>query len=192
MHLDASASTDPDGPIFSYAWDTDGDGKIDGKGVTFDVSYPTAGARAITLTVTDAVGARSSRTQAVFVGGKTTPPGTASDVTRLRATLSAPSQQKLTVRKRGLLVRFRSNASATWRITATMRRARGLHDARLHPASGRLARKTFKAHTGSGTVRLRIPAARLKGMRALIIRVQARVQASGTTVQSSLLVRVGA
>ena len=70
VHLDASGSTDPDGPIVSYLWDVDGDGKPDGKGVTFDVSYPTAGARPITLTVGDAAGARSSRTQAVFVGGK--------------------------------------------------------------------------------------------------------------------------
>ena len=44
VHLDASSSTDPDGPIISYSWDVDGDGKADGKGVTFDVSYPTAGA----------------------------------------------------------------------------------------------------------------------------------------------------
>ena len=77
LHLDASGSTDPDGPILSYAWDVDGDGKIDGFGQTFDVSYPTAGARAITLKVTDNAGAHSSRTLPVYVGGKTTPPGTA-------------------------------------------------------------------------------------------------------------------
>ena len=36
----------PTARIISYSWDTDGDGKADGKGMTFDVSYPTAGARA--------------------------------------------------------------------------------------------------------------------------------------------------
>ena len=192
LHLDASSSTDPDGPIFSYSWDTDGDGKIDAKGVTADVSYPTAGARAITLTVLDALGARSSRTQAVFVGGKTTPPGSAA-AGRLRATLSARSPQLLkVVRKRGLLVRFSSNTSATWRITVTMRRTAKLQATRLRSAHGRLARKTFKAHTGSGTVRLRIPRARLAGMRTVVVRVQANVRAGGKSVQRSLLVRITA
>ena len=53
-------------------------------------------------------------------------------------------------------------------------------------------RKTFKAHTGSGTVRLRIPRARLAGMRAVVIRVQANVRAGGKSLQRSILVRVSA
>ena len=40
VHLDASGSTDPDGPIYRYAWDTDGDGKVDATGVTADVRLP--------------------------------------------------------------------------------------------------------------------------------------------------------
>jgi glucose/arabinose dehydrogenase len=191
LHLDATSSTDPDGPIFSYNWDTDGDGKIDAKGVTTDVSYPTAGARAITLTVLDTVGAHSSRTQAVFVGGKTTPPGTPDAAARLRATLTAPSPQVLkVVRKRGLLVRFRADGSATWTITATLRQSAKVRATRLHTAHGQLARKTFTAHTGSGSVRLRIAGARLAGMRTLIVRVQANVRAGGQSVQRSLLVRI--
>ena len=191
LHLDASGSTDPDGPIFGYTWDTDGDGKVDAKGVTADVSYPTAGARAITLTVLDTVGARSSRTQAVFVGGKTTPPGTPDARARLRATLTAPSPQVLkVVRKRGLLIRFRTNGSATWTITATLRQSAKLQATRLQTAHGRLARKTFKAHTGSGSLRLRLPDTRLAGMRILIVRVQATVRAGGKSLQRSLLVRI--
>jgi glucose/arabinose dehydrogenase len=193
VHLDASSSTDPDGPIFSYAWDTDGDGKVDGYGQTFDVGYPTAGARAITLKVTDDAGAHSSRTLPVYVGGKTTPPGTQSSVRSLRATLSAVSPQQLeTVRNRGLLVRFRGNTPATWTLTASLRRVRGAHATRLHGAGGLLARKTFKAHTGTGTVRLAIPRGRLAGMREVVIRVQARVRAGTKSVQRSLTVRVGA
>ena len=143
VHLDASGSTDPDGPIISYSWDVDGDGKADGKGVTFDVSYPTAGARPITLTVGDAAGARSSRTQAVFVGGKGA--AGAGGAGTLTAKLSVPGKQKLkTVRKRGLLVRFRSNTSATWRVTATMRKVARVGAAQLRTAHGRLARKTFR------------------------------------------------
>ncbi len=191
LHLDASSSTDPDGPIFSYTWDTNGDGKIDGRGITFDVSYPTAGARPITLTVTDTVGAHSSRTLPVYVGGKTTPPGSTSAAGRLRATLSAPSPQKLgAVRKNGLLVRFRANASATWALAATLRQARRVHATRLHAAHGRLARKAFKAHVGSGTVRLRVRPARMAGMKVLVVRVQARVRAGGKSVQRAVLVRV--
>jgi PKD domain-containing protein len=192
VHLDASSSTDPDGPIISYSWDTDGDGRADGSGVRLDVTYPTPGARAITLTVADAVGARSSRTHVVFVGGKATPPG-ASATTLLRATLSAPSRQSLRdVRRRGLLVRFRSNTPATWTVTATLRRATMVRTTRLQTRRGRLVQKTFKAHTGRGTVRLRIPRARLAGIRTAVIRVHALVRADGKSVQRSLLVRVSA
>ena len=72
------------------------------------------------------------------------------------------------MRKHGLLVRFRANASATWTITATLRQARqAARDAGCAPLTDGSRSKTFKAHTGSGTVRLRIPAARLAGMRTL-------------------------
>ena len=67
------------------------------------------------------------------------------------------------MRKRGLLVRFRSERVGHLAITATMRQAAKLQRDPADAAHGRLARKTFKAHTGSGTVRLRIPRARLAG-----------------------------
>ncbi|HET6172653.1 MAG TPA: PQQ-dependent sugar dehydrogenase [Gaiellales bacterium] len=191
VHLDASGSTDPDGPIFSYSWDTDGDGKIDGHGVTFDVKYASAGARAITLTVTDAVGAHSSRTLPVYVGGKTTPPGTPDAAAGLRATLSAKSPQKLgRVRSRGLVIRFRGSTAATWTLIATLQRARGRHATRMHAARGRLARRTFRAHTGTGTVRLRLPPKRLAGMQEIVVRVQAHVRAGGKSLRRSVIVRV--
>jgi hypothetical protein len=128
----------------------------------------------------------------VYVGGKTTPPGASADAL-LHARLSAPSPQMLNVvRRRGLLVRFRSDTSATWTVTATLRRAAKLRTSRLQPGRGRLAQKTFVAHTGSGTVRLRIPRARLAGMGTLLIRVVALVGADGKWVQRSLVVRVSA
>ena len=194
VHLDASGSSDPDSPIYRYSWDTDGDGVTDATGVTADVSYPTAGARAITLTVMDTLGARSSRTAAVYVGGQTTPPGTlASAATKPRASLSAPAHQKLrVVRKRGLLVRFSANTSATWTIKATIQGTARLHARSLVRANVKLASKTFKAHTGDGVVRLAIPRARLVGMRMLVIRLQATVRAPGGTVVRTLLVRAGA
>jgi hypothetical protein len=94
------------------------------------------------------------------------------------------------VRKRGLLVRFRTDRSATWIITATLRQSATVRAARLWSAHGRLARTTFKAHTGSGSVRLRIAGARLTGMRALVVRVRANVSAGGKSVQRSLVVRI--
>jgi glucose/arabinose dehydrogenase len=192
VHLDASASSDPDGPIYRYSWDTDGDGKQDATGVTTDTSYPTAGARAVTLTVTDTVGAHSSRTQAVYVGGQTTPPGTTSAVMKLSASFSVPRQRLKAVRKRGLLIRFRNNTPATWTITTTIQRTTELHANHARRASGTLSAKTFRAHNGKGTVRLAIPRSRMAGMQAIVIRVRAQVRAPGGTIRRSLLVRIGA
>ena len=192
LHLDASGSTDPDGPIYRYSWDTDGDGKPDATGVTADVSYPTAGARAITLTVTDALGAHSSRAQAVYVGGKTTPPGTPDVTVKLRASFSVPSGQKLKeVRKHGLLIRFKTNAPATWTVKARMKRTTKLHAKHFRRASGALAATTFRAHTGTGTLRLKLPRARLADMQAVVIGVRAHVRATGGSIRRSQLVRVG-
>ena len=114
VHLDASGSTDPDGPIVSYSWDIDGDGTADGKGVTFDVSYPTAGARA------DHAHRRRCRGRALVAHpgrvrrrqGRSRGPAPPA---RSRRRSPCPSKQTLkSVRKRGLLVRFRSDMSASW------------------------------------------------------------------------------
>jgi glucose/arabinose dehydrogenase len=192
VHLDASTSTDPDGPIYRYAWDTDGDGRVDATGVTADVTYPTAGARAITLTVTDALGAHSSRTLPVYVGGKTTPPGTSDVATKLTASFSAPAHQKLKdVRKHGLFIRFRTSAPATWTIKSSLVRTRKMHAKIFRRAGGARSAKTFRAQTGTGIVRLKIPRAPLAGMQAVVIRVHMDVRAPGGDVRGSLLVRVG-
>ena len=109
------------------------------------------------------------------------------------ARLSAPIRQTLsTVRRRGLLVRFRGDAAATWAFTATLRMAAKLHAARLRAARGVLARKSLNAKAGSGTVRLRIPRARLAGMGTLVIRVRARVSIGGKFVLRSVIVRITA
>ncbi|MGO4592525.1 PKD domain-containing protein [Leifsonia sp. 2TAF2] len=69
VNVDASASTDGDGTIASYAWDF-GDGTT-GTGATASHTYGGTGVYAVTLTVTDNQGATNATTQNV---GVTAPP----------------------------------------------------------------------------------------------------------------------
>ncbi len=54
--FDASASSDPDGPIAKYDWDLDGDGKFERTGVKVLGSFPAPTLANVTLRVTDADG----------------------------------------------------------------------------------------------------------------------------------------
>jgi PKD repeat protein len=71
--VDASASTDSDGSVASYAWDF-GDGAT-GSGRTTDHTYSAVGSHTVTLTVTDDDGATASTTAEVTVAAP--PAGTA-------------------------------------------------------------------------------------------------------------------
>ncbi len=64
--FDASASSDSDGSIVSYAWDF-GDGAT-ASGVNASHNYAAGGSYSVTLTVTDDAGAISNSTQTVSVG----------------------------------------------------------------------------------------------------------------------------
>jgi len=61
--LDGSASTSPNGPILSYAWDL-GDGQT-ATGPTLTHTYSQKGTYAITLVVTDSAGKSGARTHSV-------------------------------------------------------------------------------------------------------------------------------
>ena len=70
VRLDASASSDAEGPITRYQWDLDGDGffERDGGGEpTFTTSYETPGERLVGLRVTDADGAIATVVRALNV-----------------------------------------------------------------------------------------------------------------------------
>jgi len=70
--FDASASSDPDGSVASYAW-TFGDGSS-GAGVTTSHTYGSNNTYTVTLTVTDNQGGTASSAQTVTVAGANTPP----------------------------------------------------------------------------------------------------------------------
>jgi PKD repeat protein len=72
VSVDGSGSTDPEGPVASYAWDF-GDGQT-GTGKTASRTYAAAGTYPVKLTVTDSAGATGTVTRTVTVSGGTTPP----------------------------------------------------------------------------------------------------------------------
>lgn len=72
LSVDGSASSDPNGPIASYAW-TFGDGAT-GTGVTASHTYASGGTRTVTLTVTDGQGATGSTSQSVTTVAANVPP----------------------------------------------------------------------------------------------------------------------
>ncbi|WP_394274727.1 PKD domain-containing protein [Luteococcus sp.] len=75
LSVDASASTDPDGTIASYAWDF-GDGTM-ATGVKATHTYAEPGTYPVILTVTDDKGGTNSRTVEVTAAGPTNQPPTA-------------------------------------------------------------------------------------------------------------------
>ncbi|UDY35193.1 PKD domain-containing protein [Dermatobacter hominis] len=81
--FNASASSDPDGTIVSYAWDF-GDGTT-GTGATVGHTYATAGPRTVTLTVTDDDGDTGTTSQTVTA---TDPPPNASPTASFTANVS--------------------------------------------------------------------------------------------------------
>ena len=70
--MDASASSDREGPIAAYSWDF-GDGSGTATGVTAVHLYRSAGNFAVTLTVTDRKGATASASRTITVAPNTPP-----------------------------------------------------------------------------------------------------------------------
>ena len=76
MTFDASASSDPDGPLASLRWDLDGDGSYETSGVTASRSYANPGTFTVALLVKDSDGATRRTTRQVVVEA---PPGSPAD-----------------------------------------------------------------------------------------------------------------
>ena len=74
--FDASASSDPDGPLASLRWDLDGDGSYETSGVTASRSYANPGTFTVALLVKDSDGATRRTTRQVVVEA---PPGSPAD-----------------------------------------------------------------------------------------------------------------
>ena len=70
--LDASASTDREGPIAAYSWDF-GDGSGTATGVTTNHVYQSPGTFTVTLTVTDRKGATGAASRTITVTPNTPP-----------------------------------------------------------------------------------------------------------------------
>ncbi|HJR67499.1 MAG TPA: PKD domain-containing protein, partial [Gemmatimonadaceae bacterium] len=93
--FDATASTDPDNNIATYAWDF-GDGSA-GSGATVQHTYASGGEYTVTLTVTDAGGASSSATTAARVAhvrptATFDAPATATEGSSVTMSLTSPSR----------------------------------------------------------------------------------------------------
>lgn len=67
IRFDATRSSDQDGQIDRYAWDFDGDNRIDGFGRLANHTYDSAGAYRVTLSVTDDDGATNRTSRRVVV-----------------------------------------------------------------------------------------------------------------------------
>ena len=73
VRFDGTASTDRDGTLSSYAWDFDGDGKVDATGATVAHTFTAGGPFTVTLTVTDSDGATAKQGKTITVAA--VPPG---------------------------------------------------------------------------------------------------------------------
>ena len=72
VNFDGTASNDPDGEPLSYAWDLDGDGDYDDSGAAHPAwTYESPGEYAVSLKVTDALGASDTDSVTIGVGRPT-------------------------------------------------------------------------------------------------------------------------
>jgi Glucose / Sorbosone dehydrogenase/PKD domain len=173
VKLDASASSDPDGRVVSYAWEWTGDGKTDATGATASATFATAGTHSITLTVTDDGGVSASKTISLVVrapagtggttssGGSGAKPSTTSSLAAGTRERVVDSRSVAAVLRTGLHVQLKSASRVRWTVTVLVSRATALR-LHLHPSKatklvsiGSATRATLRSGTQTIVVRLR-------------------------------------
>ncbi|MGA7436140.1 MAG: beta-propeller fold lactonase family protein [Solirubrobacterales bacterium] len=149
VSFDASGSTDPDGPIASYAWDF-GDGQTaETTTPTTTHSYATDGDYTATVTLTDV---DNCSTEMIFTGRTAYCNG--SDVAKAAATTVADSRvtgAKVTAKKiqkqKGLLIKVKAGAAEA----VSLRASGGV---KFKGVKKKVALKTLKARSGAGKYRM--------------------------------------
>ncbi|MCW4002933.1 MAG: PKD domain-containing protein [Candidatus Bathyarchaeota archaeon] len=115
-NFDASASSDPDGSIVSYAWNF-GDSQT-GSGVTTSHTYSAAGTYNVVLTVTDNEGATGTVSHGVTVTEPTEPPHMSSFAVSAPSSVTAGSSFSVTVTAKDQFGNTFSSYSGTVTLTS--------------------------------------------------------------------------
>jgi len=177
LTLDASSSSDPDGPIARYLWDLDGDGTFEtSTGTTPRVTHTFASTRTVTvrLRVVDGAGATADVARAIVIGAPAVDP---------RLTASAPrAQRALRTRRIVVIASCARGCAVTARgavRVAGSRRALALSAVTRRLSGGRRARIALtvprsvttalrRGRRATATVTLTAPGARRQTLRVAL------------------------
>jgi hypothetical protein len=182
VNFDASASSDPDGPLADFSWDLDGNGSFEtdtGTSAVVSHAYAAAGVFAVRLRVRDSRGDTSDAVQNVTVSAPPpTPTPTPVDSTPPVLRLTFKKVQTLwTVLKRGVAGRASCNEACTVRFQLRLPRkvAKGLHIAARFVTVGKLTKRLAANRITSVHIKLsRRARKRLAHVRKVTLRLTAQ------------------
>ena len=151
VQFNAAGSSDPDGPIASYAWDLDNDGQFDdASGIAASRAFATAGTYTVRLRVTDNRGSVDTATTSVTVNAAPGPPPPAYNQPPVASFTASPNPatvgQAVQLNGTGSSDSDGTIASYAWDLD---------NDGQFDDASGATTSRAFAA-AGSYTIRLRV------------------------------------